>query len=530
MLARRCDKNGVDHGSMDDARSKLDRVRERINQVWNKVTQKSRDGSQSDIRSEARDPLRYFLAGIHDTVAPSDTEARDQTYLDLMVLMVYTARLSIQVCLKALESLRSGFKSQKFRNEEEAKQVIFVVKALNNAQVVWHQLLKAPWSLACCLHLLVASPATVVQPSDTTASRQEFQRPQSQDGPNPVQLQDHGHQMANVADVFVDDHHNVDNDPFVSKHPDGDDENNVDEEAKAVDDDPEHDDEADKKLYYDVPEPIHPVLQKVQVPAVKAMMEQSFRLGSVTRRQHEAETDIVSIIDRSMRNTQQPESFSMEFMGNTSTRSYNQGEILKLVEDYWRRMPTSEKSREGFALLSDIARTKRVKDLGLSLGPPRAHCECILAQRYNSQYPSTLPPIGVSRVACGTCSLFIDAMLDKVYQGKKPSIERIVPGTRSDAFWPCSVPGGTPPEVTQSVAERLHKKLEERLGEEEIITSLRRYKQWAEGGEVYKGENPPGTPGSNKADSDHTVSPEDFSHNMGPTIANKNRFTLHFDV
>lgn len=102
----------------------------------------------------------------------------------------------------------------------------------------------------------------------------------------------------------------------------------------------------------------------------------------------------------------------------------------------------------------------------MNLDSPKVHPECTLAQHLidNPQrINQAIPAIGLSRYACGTCKLFLQAV----------SKEVLITGTK-DAFCVCMVPEQSLPNVKEEVANELSRKLRMQLGNYGVQYSLRR--------------------------------------------------------
>lgn len=237
-----------------------------------------------------------------------------------------------------------------------------------------------------------------------------------------------------------------------------------------------------------IPHNIKDAHDTIEVSPVQKILADSYRLGATTRRHREAE----QLIEKSLESDQQSRVLNMEFVSNKQGKVYEVAQLRGFVKRYWNQLCTqnniSQLQKEGFLHLKSICDTKWFEDLnGFDIGlrsSPAAHCECILLQDWynNHKGEKKLPPVGVSSLACGTCTLFIRAMLQYVYGNDQPKLESIVPGSRSDAFWACMLPGTTEVPVMWEVASHLKTRINNHLNDSTIVGEIKRELQDAQNG------------------------------------------------
>lgn len=424
---------------MEECEDEFRRISAMTVKVWANVTVATKSATspaehikmlQEAIKEEAATAdmrTRFLEYGQQDNSAT-------MTYLEFLSLLVYTTRVMVKYftyMLRMWVEHTNYMSSPTDMDKDLMRQIGRTVMALSNAQAIWYQLIRSPRTTAWALHLL-QRPEWVI--SRTTA------KSTGQDKAARYSIPD--------DDASAD-------------------------EGGGFDDG----DEAAKTL--DVPGIVEETIHNIDTTVVRRMMRSFFRLGAVTYQQRQAEKDIMPSFIQGSQNQ-----FDIKFIPNMDEKHYGPGELRKFVKSYWEKLD-ARFSREphwtGSKLLAELSSSQYFQDGNKELklfttSTARAHCESIIMVDWYEKHGKTkaLPPIGISRAACGTCSILLYEVLHEAESGEFPNPERIVTGI-GRAFWTCMLPTRTPIELKLSVLEYLERRIEVYLGEAEVIQEIRRH-------------------------------------------------------
>ncbi|KAL1845536.1 hypothetical protein Daus18300_014511 [Diaporthe australafricana] len=214
---------------------------------------------------------------------------------------------------------------------------------------------------------------------------------------------------------------------------------------------------------------------------IRRLLEECFRLDAVIRRQWEAQEEFVPSGGNRARKV------DISLASNRGPVRVEQSDLMQNIRNYWKTQAASnpdDEVREAFDILLQLPASSE-QNLGMRLGIPKAHCECIVVQDWVSKRNRALPAIGASRPVCGTCEYFLGAVFQHVYKQVPCShlMKRMVPGT-GNAFRLCTVPEQSPILVKQAVAERLLGELSRQLTSNRVWKCLRKKLEGARGSGV----------------------------------------------
>lgn len=355
------------------------------------------------------------------------------TYLELLSLLVYTTRVMVKYftyMLRMWVEHTNYMSSPTDMDKDLKRQIMRTVMALSNAQEIWYQLIRAPQTTAWALYFIegdsVISRTTAESTGPDKAARQSL----------------------------------------------------PDDDASA-DEDGGFDDEDEAALTLDVPAIVEDIILHSNTTAVSKMMRSFFRLGAVTYQQRQAEKDITPSFIQGSRNQ-----FDIQFIPNMDEKHYGPGELRQFVKSYWEKLG-AQFSREprwtGSKLLAELSSSQYFQDGNKELklfttSTARAHCESVIMVDWYEKHGTTkgLPPIGISRAACGTCGILLYELLQEAYGREAPHFERIVTGV-GGAFWTCMLPARTPIEVKLLVLQYLERKIGVYFDQVGVIQEIRRH-------------------------------------------------------
>lgn len=468
------ESNNPDRKKIDEARKqKLDEVMEeceddfrRISamtaKVWANVTVATKAATspakhikmlQEAVKQEAATAdmrTRFLEYGQQDNSAT-------MTYLELLSLLVYTTRVMVRYftyMLRMWVEHTNYMSSPTDMDKDLKRQIERAVMALSNAQEIWYQLIRAPRTLAWALHLLEGDWVINRTPDKST-----------------------GQDKAARYSLPDDD--------------------------SAADEDGGLDDEYEAAQTLDVPGSLEKIIHDVDTIPMQQMIRSFFRLGSVTYQQRQAEKDITPNFIQGSQNL-----FDIRFIPNMDERHYGPGGLRKLVKSYWEKLDaqvSTEMQRIASRLLVELSSSQYFQDGNKELklfttSTARAHCESIIMVDWYEKHGRNkgLPPIGISRAACGTCTILLHEILRKVYMGRAPPAEGIVTGVRDDAFCTCMLPARTPTDVKLRVLESLEEKIEGYLRKFGVIQGIQRHVAKSKGKPVEEREasSPESSPAS----------------------------------
>ncbi|KAL1863964.1 hypothetical protein Daus18300_007929 [Diaporthe australafricana] len=370
------------------------------------------DRPQLDLHGNVRSKLAaLFTALVHKD------QTRCMNYLRWMAILIYSTMKSIQFLTHVIDAWTIVLGGSSQVNECPPRAMMHALqcsKALFGLQRVLNHILRAPWTVACALHLLRV-------------------RPKKASG---------GRKRSTPGDDSGDKH-------------------TVDEKDELNDADIES----------SRPSKHVEVFRAVKNKTVRSLLENSFRVDAIHRRHLGAQ----AIINKFWPGGK---ILDIEFVSNRGGRRIQKEALRQTIREYWRQnaeCEPREDAREGLGLLLRLSELPQFNenDIGLDLSIPKAHCECMLAQHWFSTEFSryTTPAIGVSRNACGTCTLFFKAVRNQMCP--ETPLEEMIPGTR-DAFWPCMIPEKTPEKIKREVSDGLREKLMEQLSRDDVVNALKR--------------------------------------------------------
>lgn len=451
-----------------------------------------------------------------------NSEYFDKIYFELVCHLVYTTYQTLQLLDNLLQFYTGFLRPTHSCTEVERQQIINCTKALHNSQGIWHYILKAPCTLAWTLQTLIRTGIFADQP----ATSDEWMSLTSPITHGELMGGDHS---GTGQTPQANERKKRDRQPQISpsRHLHGSNTEEQDQplpgdqELSTANEDAAHgvdqldNNEELRKEAFDVPQHITPVRDSIKNTDVMGVFVEAYRLGSVTRRQREAERDIGRFIETPCDHQKSIASFDIDYVCNVEAPvSYSSGSIIRLVRQDWEELSKKHFSsdiKKGIAMLGRWlqATESNVSSMNLPKTQPKIHCELILMMHYlrNCRGLTRLPQIGVSRAACGTCSLFIEGIIENFYKDnkqKKPEVDQFVPGTRRDAFWPCTLPINTPANVMKHVADGLEKHIEHMLTSRSLLDAIDAHVTRTEQGDPTMPTKHDGatTPASNRAETD----------------------------
>lgn len=350
----------------------------------------------------------------HDALEAAQSSLKESQTPEKITSYVYTMALLVHSSKKALEHLLHMFSlwaeigethsGDLLRDMDTRAEVISCSTAIFNAQNTWNELMKCPWTVACALHLI----------TDPYANPEGVEEAEDKDKGDILQV--------------------LNNDRVTTKE-------------------------------------LASVLAAVGICSVQSMLKSCFKLDSVLRQQNEAHAIIKAFTGGMAGNQSDKKLVRIEFISDQGKHRIDKMDVVQFIREYWKEealLNTDKWSPEGFDILSALADTPELLQhhFHMNLDSPKVHPECILAQHLidNPQrINQAIPAIGLSRYACGTCKLFLQAV----------SKEVLITGTK-DAFCVCMVPEQSLPNVKEEVANQLSCKLQMQLGSIYVRSSLRK--------------------------------------------------------
>lgn len=410
----------------------LSQISDRVSDLWLTAS-----GTPTNSRAEPQDALE----AAQNSLEQSQTTEKITSYLHTMALLIHSSRKSLEYLLHLFSlwvEIAETHSGDFLRESDTRLELTWCSMALYSAQLTWNELMKCPWTVAFVLHLLAEDPNT---PRRHTNHRQERVLAERKD---------------------------------------------------AEDAEDENEQDLDQVLCSDPTRPprFASVFAAVDSTLVQDMLEGCFRLDSVMRRQHEAHGVITTVTGGTADGQNDRKLVHMIFASDKSKHRIDETEIVQIIRDYWKKeasFNTDTLAQEGFDLLSALAGTPELSQhhLHMNLDHPKVHPECILAQRWidkPQRSNQAFPVIGLSRYACGTCKLFLEAVLEDVCEQPARFLKRMIPGTR-DVFCLCMVPEKSSPDVKETVADGLLHKLSMQLRDDRVTAFLEERLNAAAGGE-----------------------------------------------
>ncbi|KAG6360183.1 hypothetical protein INS49_011239 [Diaporthe citri] len=399
----------------------LSQICDRVSDLW-----LATGGTPTRVDADPHDALE----AAQETLEQGQTTENITSYFYTMALMIHSSR-------KALEHLVHMFSlwveigethNGHVLDELDTRvEITWCSMALYSAQITWNELMKCPWTVACALHLLAEDPDTPAPPTNGGQGRVPEDRMDVED----VEGEDEG-------DIY-----------------------------QALNSDPAR------------PPRFSSVFVAVDNTQVRDMLEGCFRLDAVMRRQNEAHGVIEAFTVGKADSESDEKPVHISFISDKDNHQIDKTDVIEIIREYWKKEAsanTDTRAQKGFDILSELADTSELSQhhLQMNLGRPRVHCECVLAQHWIARprrANQAFPVIGVSSYACGTCKLFMEAVLEHVCEQAARCMKRMIPGAR-DAFCLCMVPEQSPPEVKKAVADALLHKLRTQLRDVKIATFL----------------------------------------------------------
>lgn len=362
------------------------------------------------------------LKATQKSLKKSQSEEKITSYVYTMALLVHSSRKALEYLLEMFSlwadigETHSGDLSREIDTRAE---VILCSMALYNAQNTWNKLMKCPWTVACALHLLQGNP---------------YARKPRTNPKNVEETEDQG--KANILDVL-------------------------------------NDDQAMTEKFASVSAEIYSF-------RVQEMLKSCFKLDSVMRQQNEAHAVITAFTGGMADNQSDEKLLRIRFVSDQGKHRIDKTDVVQIIREYWKEealLNTDERAQWGFDSLSALADTPELLQhhLHMNLDSPKVHPECILAQHLvdNPQrIKEAIPAIGLSRYACGTCKMFLQAILEQVCEQSPLLMWQMITGTK-DAFCVCMVPEQSLPNVKEQVANQLARELRMQLGDFNVQYSLR---------------------------------------------------------
>lgn len=410
----------IDVTAARDSFEELSQIHDRVSDLW-----LTTDGTPTSVNADPYDALE----AAQDELEWSQTTENITSYLYTMALMILSSRKALEHLVDMFSlwvemgETHSGHLLEEFDTRLE---ITWCSMALYSAQITWNELMKCPWTVACALHLLAEGPNT---PEPPTNRHQEC----------------------------------------------------VPAEGKDVEDGDKNENEIMQVLNSDPARPprFASVFAAVDNTQVRDMLEGCFRLGAVVRRQNEAHAVIEAFTGGKADSESDERLVHISFVSDKDNHRIDKTDVIEIIREYWKKEAsanTDTGAQKAFDILSELADTSELSQhhLHMNLGHPKVHCECVLAQHWmgkSQRKNQAFPVIGVSRYACGTCKLFLEAVLEHVCKTSVRAMKRVIPGAR-DAFCLCMVPEQSPPEVKKAVADALLRKLRTQLRDDKIASFL----------------------------------------------------------
>lgn len=368
----------------------------------------------SDLWLTTSETPTNYRADPHDALEAAQNSLKESQTTEKITSYMYTMALLVHSSRKALEHLLHMFSlwaeigeihSGDFLREMDTRaEVISCSTAICNAQNTWNELMKCPWTVACALHLI----------TDPYADPKDVEEAEDKDKGDILQV--------------------LNNDRVATKE-------------------------------------FASVLAAVGICSVQSMLKSCFKLDSVMRQQTEAHAIITAFTGGMADSQSDKKPVHITFASDQGKQRIDKTDVVQIIREYWKEEAlrnNDTRAQRGFDILSALADTPELLQhhLHMNLDTPKVHPECILAQHWidNPQrIKQTFPAIGISRYACGTCTLFLQAVSKDV----------LITGTK-DAFCVCMVPEKSHPNVKEEVANQLLYRLRMQLGDFHVRYSLRK--------------------------------------------------------
>lgn len=405
----------IDVNPARESLHELSQIEDHVSDLWLTTSK-----TPTNYRADPHDALE----AAQNSIQQSQTRGKITSYMYTMALVVHSSRKALEYLLHMSSlwaEIGESHSEDLLRETDTRTQVTWCFMALCNAQKTWNGLMKCPWTVACALHLLSGDHDARKRPTDR---RQAHVAAESND-------------MAGAEDRDKGDILQVLNSDRAN-------------------------DRAIRKKFASV-------FAAVDRISVRGLLKGCFRLDSVMRQQNEAHA-VIAAFTGCMADSQSDEKpVHITFATDQGNRRIDKSDVIQIIREFWKEealLNTYEGAQIGFGILSALADTPELLQhhLHMNWDTPKAHPECILAQHCIDNPQRTkqaFPVIGLSRYACGTCKLFLQAV----------SKEDLITGTK-DAFCVCMVPEQSLPEVKEEVANQLLRKLRMQLGDFHVRYSL----------------------------------------------------------
>lgn len=408
----------IDMTAARDSFDELAQVHERVYDLW-----LTTGGTPTALGADPYDALE----AAQDALEQSQTTEKITSYLYTMALMIHSSRKALEHLIHMFSlwvEIGETHNGHVLDELDTRMEITWCSMALYSAQTTWNELMKCPWTVACALHLLAEDPNAPTPPTNHRKERMPAE----------------GKHVEDTQDKDI---------------------------MQVLNSDPAR------------PPRAAPVFAAVDNKLVQEMLEGCFRLDAVMRRQNEAH-GVLQAFTVGKADSENDERFvHISFVSDNDGQRIDETDVIEMIREYWKSQAsanTDTRAQKGFDILSELAGTSELSQhhLHMNLGRPKVHCECVLAQHWMGKPQranQAFPVIGLSRHACGTCKLFLEAVLEHVCEQPAHYMKRVIPGAR-DAFCLCMVPEQSPPMVKKAVADRLLHKLRMRLRDDELTTFL----------------------------------------------------------
>lgn len=411
----------IDVTAAQDSLDELNQIYERISDLW-----LTTGATFTDL-----DPDPYAaLEAAQNSLEQNQTTENITSYLYTMSLIIYSSRKALQH-LTHMFSLwvRIGetYNEDALRKTDTRLEYTWCSMALYSAQVTWNELMRCPWTVSCALHLLAEDANTPKPPSNVRQERPPAERKDAGDAEDKYE-----------GDIL-----------------------------QTLNSDPAR------------PPRFASVFAAVGNTLVRDMLEGCFRLDAAMRQQYEAQ-GLIRAFTRGKTGSQSDQKpVHIIFASDQGKHQIDETDVIQIIREHWKKEASSNtdpRAQKGLDMLSELADTPELLQhhLHMNLDRPKVHCECIIAQRWidkPQRKHQAFPVMGLSCYACGTCKLFMEAVLEHVCEQPARHLKRMIPGAR-EAFSLCMVPEESPPDVKKAVADALLRKMRAQLRDDKVTTFL----------------------------------------------------------
>lgn len=395
-----CDINVT---SARESLNELSQIEDHVSDLWLTTSE-----TPTSSRADPHDALEAAQSSLKQ----SQTPEKITSYAYTMALLVHSSRKALEHLLHMLSlwaEIGETHNGDLLREMDTRAEVISCSTAIYNAQNTWHELMKCPWTVACALHLLQDPYA-----GKLLTNPKDVEEAEDKDRGDILQV--------------------LNNDRLTTKE-------------------------------------FASVLAAVGIYSMQDMLKSCFKLDSVLRQQNGAHAVITAFTGGMADNQSDEKLVRIKFVSDQGKQRIDKTDVVQIIREFWKEealLNTHERAQMGFDILSALADTPELLQhhLHMNLDTPKVHPECILAQHWidNPQrIKQAFPVIGLTRYACGTCKVFLQAV----------SREVSITGTK-DAFCVCMVPEQSLPHVKEEVANTLLFRLRMQLGDFHVRYSLRK--------------------------------------------------------